>query len=44
MCLESVSYTHLENTSLPDLPDRKTAYEMLVEMNKNQILRMEELL
>lgn len=31
-----------ENTSLPDMPDRETAYEMLIEMNKNQILRLED--
>lgn len=30
-----------ENTSLPDLPDTETAYEMLMEMNKNHILKME---
>lgn len=30
-----------ENTSLPDLPDTETAYEMLIEMNKNHILKME---
>lgn len=42
--LEKKMHYAAENTSLPDLPDRKTAYEMLVEMNKNQILRMEELL
>lgn len=32
-----------ENTSLPDRPDTETAYEMLVEMNKNHILKMEEI-
>lgn len=32
-----------ENTSLPDLPDTETAYEMLVEMNRNHILKMEEM-
>lgn len=31
-----------ENTSLPDRPDTETAYEMLVEMNKNHILKMED--
>ena len=31
-----------ENTSLPDCPDTETAYEMLVEMNKNHILKMED--
>ncbi len=30
-----------ENTSLPDLPDTEAAYEMLMEMNKNHILKME---
>ena len=30
-----------KNTSLPDLPDTETAYEMLMEMNKNHILKME---
>lgn len=28
-----------ENTSLPEQPDKETAYEMLVEMNKKHILR-----
>lgn len=28
-----------ENTSLPEQPDKETAYEMLVEMNKEHILR-----
>lgn len=32
-----------ENTSLLDLPDTETAYEMLVEMNRNHILKMEEM-
>lgn len=31
-----------ENTSLPDCPDTEVAYEMLVEMNKNHILKMED--
>lgn len=31
-----------ENTSLPDCPDTEAAYEMLVEMNKNHILKMED--
>lgn len=31
-----------ENTSLPDYPDTEAAYEMLVEMNKNHILKMED--
>lgn len=31
-----------ENTSLPDCPDIEIAYEMLVEMNKNHILKMED--
>ena len=31
-----------ENTSLPDCPDTEIAYEMLVEMNKNHILKMED--
>lgn len=31
-----------ENTSLPDFPDTEAAYEMLVEMNKNHILKMED--
>ena len=31
-----------ENTSLPDRPDTEAAYEMLVEMNKNHILKMED--
>lgn len=31
-----------ENTSLPDSPDIDTAYEMLIEMNKNHILKTEE--
>lgn len=30
-----------ENTNLPDLPDTEAAYEMLMEMNKNHILKME---
>lgn len=29
-----------ENTSLPDLPDTETAYEMLIEMNKNYLMRI----
>lgn len=28
-----------ENTSLPEQPDKEAAYEMLVEMNKEHILR-----
>lgn len=39
--LEKRMHYAAENTSLPDKPDMETAYEMLVEMNKNQILRME---
>ena len=31
-----------ENTSLPDCPDTEAAYEMLVEMNRNHILKMED--
>lgn len=31
-----------ENTSLPDCPNTEAAYEMLVEMNKNHILKMED--
>ena len=31
-----------ENTSLPDYPNTEVAYEMLVEMNKNHILKMED--
>lgn len=31
-----------ENTSLPDLPNKEAAYEMLIDMNKRHILKMEE--